>query len=444
MKNGFLPFLVFVAFSLFACDSGNGSTGGGRDSSSSNENQSHLSSSSKETQTPPGGNDIGSYAVLPSNINKQRVKEMYASWMGTYYITYEQDEAAGSFNPQLVPDEAKGTARIKSRYGNSCSAAGECTASEAIGYGMILASLMEDWGRFDKLLAYSKAFRIIGTALMAWDILDFRSGSGGSATDADIDIAASLFIAYERTKNQNYLNDAIEIGASIYDFEVDQNTKLILPAMKGETMGNGQLYNISYISLSALGMLAKYDKNRNWDAVLEANLSYMGRVQNAGDGLWPDWSAANGEPTNPNNGSSQNLTASQASGGGTVPSYAAYYKETPRIPWRIAWYYHWFNNPRAKAMLDKGMVFLLQTKGLQNSEGIKDFYSFTGGKESGNSASIIRWASLCALGMGDSQNLDWLNSCNQRILSSNFTTSISDYYRNSLQLIYAMLLNGEF
>jgi len=46
--------------------------------------------------------------------------------------------------------------------------------------------------------------------------------------------------------------------------------------------------------------------------------------------------------------------------------------------------------------------------------------------------------------MGSQENLDWLNSCNQRILSNNITTSVSDYYRNSLQLIYSMLLNGKF
>jgi len=429
MKSGFLPFLILAVFFLFACDSGQSS--GQQTQSSSGGNQG----------TPPGNNNgVGSHAVLPSNVNKQRIEEMYNSWMGTYYITYEQDAEKGTFNPQLVPDEAKGTARIKSRYG-SCTAAGECTASEAIGYGMILASLMEDWERFDKLLAYSKVFHIDGTTLMQWSIMDFRDGSGGSATDADIDIAASLFIAYEKTKKQNYLDDAIEIGASIYEWEVDQDTKLILPAMNNETMGNGQLYNISYISLPALGMLAKYDNNHNWGEVLEKNLSYMEHVQNEGDGLWPDWSNADGEPTNPNNGSSQNLTASD---GDKVPSHAAYYKETPRIPWRIAWYYHWFGNQRAKAMLDKGMVFLRETKGLQNSEGIKDFYSYKDGKESGTSASVIRWASLCALGMGNTGNRDWLNSCNQRILNINFTSSVSDYYRNSLQLIYAMLFNGEF
>ncbi|MDR1830679.1 MAG: hypothetical protein LBQ76_07920 [Candidatus Fibromonas sp.] len=441
MKNKSTFLLCFAALFLFACSNTGGNTpDNGNSSDSSGGSGGDNSSDSGGGGDPSGGNEIGQYAVLPTNANRQKVREMYDSWIGTYYTTFEDDVAKGSFNPDFAPDEARGTARIKSRYG-TCSASGECTASEAIGYGMILTSLMEDWERFNKLLAYSKVFRINGTALMKWDISDFRSGSGGSATDADIDILASLFIAYERTKNQNYLNDALDIGRSIYEFEVDGNTKLVLPAMKNERMGNGTLYNISYISLAALKMLANYDNERDWNAVLDANISYMERVQNAGDGLWPDWSNASGTPVNPDNGSNSTLTASD--GSGTVPSYSAYYKETPRIPWRIAWYYHWFGDERAKAMLDKGMAFL-RSKGVSSSQDLKDFYSYTGGKQSNTNAGVIRWASLCALGMGSSDNVQWLDSCNDRIFNTNFTTTISDYYRNSLQIIYSMLFNGEF
>jgi len=439
MKRMFLSLsVIFVACFFFACSDANRNNEPDSSSSSSDENS---SSSGNSNGTSSNNNSGGGNAVFPSNTDKQRIQEMYESWIGTYYITYEDDLEKGSFNPDLTPEEARGTARIKSRYGN-CTTGGECTASEAIGYGMILTSLMEDWERYNKLLAYSKVFRINGTALMTWDVRTFRSGSGGSATDADIDILASLIIAYEKTNNQSYLNDALGIGASIYQWEIDEETKLLLPAMKNERMGNGTLYNISYISPAAIKKLAIYDNERDWNAVLNANLSYMEKVQNAGDGLWPDWSDASGAPVNPDNGSSQNLTPND--GSAAVPSYAAYYKETPRIPWRIAWYYHWSGDDRAKAMLDKGMDFL-RNKGVASSQDVKDFYSYTGGKQSNTNANVIRWVSLCALGMGSSENLEWLNSCNERVLyNTNFTTAVGDYYRNSLQIIYSMLFNGEF
>jgi hypothetical protein len=428
MKNAlfckFFLLSVSAAFFLFACDSGG------------------------NTYTPPnppgggGGGDIeiGAHAVLPGNINAGKVQEMYNTWIGTYYTTYEADLASGVFSD--APDAAKGSARIKATYGGS-SPNGNSTCSEAIGYGMVLTSLMGDWEKFDKLLAYSKAWRykIHGnqTALMKWDVTSFNSAQGGSATDADIDIMAALFIAYERTKDNKYLNEALEIGASIYDYEIDASMRLVLPATSIETMGNGSLYNISYISLPALGMLKKYDANRDWGAVLEANLSYMERVQNAGDGLWPDWSDANGTPVNPNNGSNSTLTASD---GSRVNSFEAYNKEAVRIPWRIAWYYHWFGDQRAKAMLDKGMAFL-RGKGASSPDDLKSFYSYAGGKAGNTNAGAREWASLCALGMGSSNNQGWLNACNEKVLGW-FNPEVSTYYSSSLQVIYAMLFNGKF
>jgi hypothetical protein len=36
---------------------------------------------------------------------------------------------------------------------------------------------------------------------------------------------------------------------------------------------------------------------------LEASIEYMKKVQDAGNGLWPDWSDVNGAPKDPENGS---------------------------------------------------------------------------------------------------------------------------------------------
>jgi len=428
-------FFILVAL-LFACDNGEGGSSNG----SGDEPGPGNSSNSGNGSNSSGNSEIGSHAVLASNKDLDKVKEMYDKWIKTYYVTFEDDGA----NPDFAPEEALGSARIKAAFDGYND--GSRTCSEAIGYGMLVTSLMEDWERFDKLLKYSKAFRIRDVALMKWNVAGFTTGSGKSATDADIDILASLLIAYRKTNNQSYLNDALDIGSSIYEWEIESSSKLLLPAMNDDPLitKKGVFYNISYFSLVAMKTLAEYDKNHDWNAVLNANLSYMEKVQKAGDGLWPDWSDANGSPINPDNSSNQSLNASD---GSKVNSYEAYYKETPRIPWRIAWYYHWYGDDRAKAMLDKGIEFL-RSKGVNNcnvsSCDIKDFYSYTGGKQSSsNSAGIPRWVSLCALGMGNSANQDWLNGCNEKILNF-YSVTLSSYYSSSLQLIYAMLFNGKF
>lgn len=443
-------FWVCAVFFLFACTPSNNNESGEEQQGGNSSGGNNGASSSSQGNQGNVNVEIGAHAALPSNKNAGKVQEMYNSWIGVFYVTYEEDLANSVFNASLAPDEARGTARIKSTYGGCYNSTGGCTASEAIGYGMILTSLMEDWDKFNKLLSYSKVWRykINGnsTALMQWSVRNFTSPEGGSATDADIDIIAALFIAYQKTKNENYLNEALEIGKSIWDYELDANTRLVLPAATNEKMGNGSLYNISYISLPALKMLQIYDKDRDWATVLEKNLSYMEKVQNnwTGEGgLWPDWTDASGVPVNPDNGSSDCLPSSSNC---LIRSHEAYYKEAPRIPWRIAWYYHWFGDARAKTMLDKGMAFLrskgVQTCGVQTCD-LKNFYSYAGVAESSLDAGARDWASLCALGLGNSANQNWMNSCNEKITNW-YNPAVNAYYGNSLQLIYAMLFNGKY
>jgi len=433
--------LLFIGFFLFACNNANNPPPDRCPEGTT------LNPESNECVEPgpggpdpnnPGGQEKGAYAVMPGNQNTDRIREMYDTWMSTYYITYEDDSFSGNQH-----SDAPGTARIKAAYDGKND--GSYTCSEAMGYGMMLSSLMEDWERFDKLHAYTKLFHISGTSLMRWDIpfFGFPRPSGGSATDADLDILGALLIAYEKTNNQRYLDDALSIGASIYEREIDATTKLILPAMSNEAwVNNGNLYNISYFSLPVIKTLVKYDNSHDWNGVLEASLSYMEMVQNAwaGEGgLWPDWSNASGVPVNPNNSSNNTYTTSD---GSQANSYESYYKETPRIPWRIAWYYHWYGDPRAKAMLDNGMVFL-QSRGVANSEDAKAYYSYDGREVLSRNNNAMTWASLCALGMGSDGNQGWLNNCNDRLLGT-FSPRLSNYYPSSLQLIYAMLFNGKY
>jgi hypothetical protein len=375
---------------------------------------------------------------------------MYNTWISTYYVEYENDTQKGS-SPNA---NAGGTARIKAAFNNVND--GSRTCSEAIGYGMILTSLMGDWEKFDKLHRYSKLYHYNNKKLMRWNVEGFSGGSGGSATDADIDILASLIIAYKKTGNNSYLEDAKEIGKSLSDSAIG-DTKLLLPAVSSDGMFNAtprvHFYNISYMSLAAIKALSDYDKERNWNEILEASISYMQNVQNAGDGLWPDWSDVNGAPINPCNGSNECLENGSLTERGRcssnrecnagLNSYEAYYKETPRIPWRIAWYYHWYGDNRAKDMLNRGMSFL-QNKEINSSniQNMKHFYSYQGNKEGSRPSTTVS-LSLCALGMGDPANQDWVTRCSD-IATTNYETHVSSYYPSSLQLIYAILFNGGF
>jgi len=381
-------------------------------------------------QNPP---KIGAHLVLPGNANRAAIASRYETWMQTYYITYEEDFANGTFSATAAKAGAEGSARIKHSTASK-------TVSEGIGYGMLLASLNGDKDRFDKLWKYNKLYRVSGTALMIWDITSFtRSTSGNSATDADIDIMASLFIANKKWGEQAYLDDALAIGKSIYERELSSG-KLLLPAMNTEALGDGTKINISYISLAAIKLLSIYDTERDWNAVLEANISFMQRIQNAGLGLFPDWvDPTNDQPiTPPNLGSG--CSPITASNGTNTSTCLVYNKESVRIPWRVAWYYHWFGDPRAKEMLDK-MYNFVSAKTNSNPDEIKVWYGYNTDIEASGIGSKKEWASLCATGLGSAEHSAWNTACNQKFLGDDVG---GGYFGDSLYMLYLILFNGGF
>lgn len=96
-------------------------------------------------------------------------------------------------------DEAQGTNMYKRG----------CTVSEGVGYGMLISVFREDWETYNGIWNYSKGYRnskyASGNGLMPWltNTFSFDIGDQASATDADLDIAASLVIAYYKTGNQD-------------------------------------------------------------------------------------------------------------------------------------------------------------------------------------------------------------------------------------------------
>jgi endo-1,4-beta-D-glucanase Y len=395
------------------------------------------------TSSPSGGN-LGSHLSLPS-VNAAKISDAYGKWIAKYYVTYEDEAASITENDKKTTQPTpEGSARIKWNPPAE-------TVSEGIGYGMLLTALNGDRTRFDKLWKYSKVYRIGGLdniSLMRWHVIGFtRNSDGGSASDADIDILASLLIMYVKTNEKAYLDDALAIGRSIWDWQRGtdgNNSGLLLPARNTETWSGRSVkstINVSYISLVAMKLLAIYDTEHDWNSVLEANIAYMQRVQNAGNGLWPDWSDLNGAPVNPGNNSCTDVTASDNTKNITC---LVYNKESVRIPWRIAWYYHWFGDSRAKEMLDNAHAFVA-SKTSSNPNNIKSWYGYNDGKESGTAADLKMWVSLCATGLASSENSTWNEACNQKFLSNDIPSSgYVGYYSESLYMLYLMLFNGGF
>ena len=432
---------VAVAMSLWGCSSDDSTPvspqAPGSSNSSTPDNPDNHDHHDNPGSSSGGSGDSGSdiqpgTVYYPSNKNAEGAKAFYDSWMGRYYVTFGEEVTNTSLISQSRLPLLEKSARIKFDQP-------ENTVSEGIGYGMLVAVFQGDKTRYDALMNYYLAFRFAPDDkqyYMMWKITGFRTGHGSSASDADLDIAASLLIAHEKWGKPNndntYLQHAIEEASSMMAKEVNPESHLIVPADAGDMLSTGKVYNISYFSLVAVKLFSMYDTERagKWEQVLESTIEYMKKVQEAGNGLWPDWCDINGTPTNPENGSST----------GDLNEYWGL--EGVRIPWRLVWYYSWFGDDRVKAMIKKAAEFAVGITDGDIQKTIKR-YKYQGEITTTGVAvgSVAHKGAFCALGMIDSKYGDFLKSCNERLLNTALGSG-TNYFEPSIQLLYLQLLNG--
>ena len=349
-----------AAFGLSACSSG-----------SSTSANSETSSTTIITSSASTGGGSTTSGILPATANTAYPAGLYTTWKSFHYITLE-DEAAryptwgAEFSDVFGSYLAQGlnAARIIWSTYNSAScqiaeASGSnmykrgCTVSEGIGYGMLITLFQEDWDAFNRLWIYSTAYRnsvyASGRGLMPWLTSSFSWDipDDASATDADLDIATSLILAYYKSGNSAYLTDALTLIAALWEHEVNKSNYLLYSGdTPGTWQGTNPAYNLSYFSPVALRLFALVDPSHDWTAVLNAQYTYMMNVQAAGTGVFPDWSDGSGNAINPPNNSATN-------------TYWTFNKESVRIPWRIAWDYYWFADPRAASVLNTLNNFIM-------------------------------------------------------------------------------------
>lgn len=380
------------------------------------------------------------FAVLPTP-NVAAVQEMYNTWISKFYVTYEEEVHEPIYLGDIMNQKLMGSARIKFDTPQN-------TVSEGIGYGMLITCMMGDWEKFDRIFRYYQAYPVdasSGLYFMKWMVkgekIDGVTGNGGfsadatggSATDADLDVVTALLVAYKKTGNEAYKDYALKVGSSIAATEVNATTHLLMPGNDGKHMNDGYVYNTSYFSLVALRLLMEYDVAQSafWKQVLDATYDYMTKVQAAGNGLWPDWSDANGIPLDPENNSST----------GKLNNFFGL--EGVRIPLRIMWDYNWYGDERAKAMAEKAAAFAFaDTQGDISQTKIKYIYQ---GEQplAGLGGSHFRGA-FCSFWTVGGNYAALTDACNLVVSTTPFSTVKALYFEPSMQLLYTLYLNGFF
>jgi endo-1,4-beta-D-glucanase Y len=308
------------------------------------------------------------------------------------------------------------------------------TVSEGIAYGMLIAVYMNDRTMFDALWSYASPGRLDSNGLMNWRY-DSNGGmiQGGSAADADEDIAWALLMAGAQWGAATYTTAATTMINAIWDHEVDTGGGTVLKP--GDNFGGAGQTNPSYFAPSYYRAFAKVTPAHDWMALVTSSYATLAAASGS-LGLVPNWSNSAGQGVNgPNNDTS-----------GPAFGYDAC-----RTPWRIA--LDWCENgaPEARTYLDKIVAFYQQQA--PTSVGtLKDGYTTAGGNPAGvlgdysAGMSFFGPAGVAAMAGGHDAFADLV----YRTLISNSTTSLMSfpgvytYFAASWGVLSLVTMSGNF
>lgn len=302
---------------------------------------------------------------------------------------------------------------------------GSCTVSEGIGYGMLITVYMDNptnssQSKFDKLWAYYKAYSDNG---LMNGVIDGCNGvkEPGSATNADVDVALALSMAFKQWGEPKYLADAKALLGQIWSLETRGN--LVWP---GSTMKDA-IYNPSYFAIGAMrNVFAVVDPGHDWSSVANSSLALLVKNQSS-KGLNSDWCDGSGNPF-PRNGSDP----------------AKFGSDAVHTPWRVLLDYLWGGNANSKDALEtinNWTMSSFPSPGKIRSAYLRD------GTTSAPRTNASSLGALALPGMVRDTAKYWVQ-LTQSALTSNGTDPMFDlanfHDEGSWQLLYLLTVTGAF
>lgn len=171
------------------------------------------------------------------------------------------------------------------------------TTSEGQSYIMLRSLVAEDRDTFDLAYSWAKNNLQRQDKLFAWlwgkdDEGNYKILDYNSASDADVDIAFALILAYEKWGEYEYLMEAIPVINSIWNNETKRiNNYLILMPGVNQTLAKDRTeVNPSYFSPYAFRFFQKYDELHDWSYLIDSSYYYiMQSCAKTQTGLPPNW-----------------------------------------------------------------------------------------------------------------------------------------------------------
>jgi endoglucanase len=354
-----------------------------------------------------------SFPLVPAGSSKNDVTSYYTYWKNKYVKPYNNG--------------------VYLWYNDSGDGEGE-TVSEAHGYLMLTSVLMGDKDTFDKALQYYLLFRDKFNQ-MKW--LQRRNGQylfapdADSATDGDIDIIYSLFLASKKWNDPRYL-DAAKTGLD--GFKKSILIKNLNMMNVGDWAGtSAKLTRTSDFDLSHLYTFSVVDTDVSlWKSVLNTTVNAVYNcflTNSSSTGLLPDflvyanntWSPPAGKVLETKNDGKYSWNACR-----TFWRLATYLLVNPKAPDE--------NTDKITKILSKANEWIkAECKG--DPKNIKAGYSLTGvSLEKYTSLAFVPSFMFCAIAAKDQP---WLDKLYKYVLSRNET-----YYENSIKMLSLVLVNG--
>ncbi|MBN1679085.1 MAG: hypothetical protein JW966_02255 [Anaerolineae bacterium] len=317
--------------------------------------------------------------------------------------------------------------------------------SEGVGYGMLMAVMMNDQDTFDTI--YDAAHDIMldeRTGLFHWRASNTGEITGRtSATDAEEDIAVALIFAQTRVENGEWTqhatrpyncraNDMID---AIYEYEV-YDGRYLTPG--DDWGGNGQdILNLSYFAPAWYRIYDQFQGTDRWDSVITYGYRALFLTEGADKGLAPDWSTSEGGPA---------FAYCEATDRPLDTCRYEMYYDAIRVPWRIGLDCLWFGDSRACRWSKRSADFLSQLP----PEQFARMYDMDG-------TPIISYQNELTVGMWlpaalAAENAELVAELAQQLygyagnaISEGYWGGTSQYYFNqSLAWFGASLLSGDF
>ncbi|HSQ43154.1 MAG TPA: CIA30 family protein [Fibrobacteraceae bacterium] len=325
----------------------------------------------------------------------------FETWLSTYY---EEGTAGGTAMARVKWDET------------------QYTVSEGIGYGMLIMVYFSDTttsyqSQFDKLWAYYQYWSN-SNGLMNWKINGFSSVTGeNAATDAEMDVALALIMAYYQFGDSDYLTDAQTLIAKMRNYELD-NSYILKP---GDVWDDYK--NPSYFAPAAMKLFQSVDASGTsvWKAAIDSNYRLLRSNAHSTTGLVSDWCDTDGDPV---------------IGNGTLGQSDIYYYDAARTPWRLATSYAWFGDTAAKTRIDAMASWLTST--IPAPANITGGYYRSSGTKMNEDKNSTFIGTFAAATMGSSSYQSYLNSAWSALMSM----SGEKYFSATLQLLTGLLISG--